>query len=82
MSGLDDDEESKQEETLTEAHRDGNMAFLGDCGGSQSVFLKKANFPKSQPAVLGKRENPEEGGDGDYNSLVASAITYIRYPRM
>ena len=54
------------------------MAFLGDCGGSQSVFLKKANFPKSQPAVLGKRENPEEGGDGDYNSLVASAITYKR----
>ena len=54
------------------------MAFLSDCGGSQSVLVKKANFPKSQPAVLGKRENPEEGGDGDYNSLVASAITYKR----
>ena len=77
MSGLDDDEESKQEETLTEAHRDGNMALLGDRGGSQSVLVK-VNFPKSQPAVLGKRENPEEGGDGDYNSLVASAITYKR----
>ena len=49
MSGLefDDDEESKQEETVTEAQRDGKIAFLGDCGGSQSVLVKANNFPKS-----------------------------------
>jgi hypothetical protein len=52
------------------------MAILGDCGGSQSAIVK-ANFPKSQPGIFGKRATPE-GGDGDLNSVVASLATYKR----
>lgn len=48
--------ENKQEETLTEAQEHG---YMGDCGGSQSVFVN-ANVPKSQPTLC-KRKRSETG---------------------
>ena len=68
-------EEVKQEESIEQAQREGNMNFLGDCGGSQCT-LQRPVVPFSQ-SLLCKRVTLEERDD-DLNSVVASLTSYKR----